>query len=271
MECSMKKSYACIFDSGVGGLTVFSEIQKRLPSGNYIYCSDNKNFPYGLASEDQVISFVMNAVEKITNKYRIDLLVVACNTASTVVLPVLRQKYDFPIVGVVPAIKPAAQITKTGEIAVLATKGTINRNYTDGLISEFASHCKTHKIGSSKLVEMAENKIYGTPVHLGELETEILFLKLNPQIDVVVLACTHFPLLKAEISQVLAREITFVDSGSAIGERVKFLSESHHLNFINNTIPDVCFLLTAKILNLPKLSEYLKFQFKVNNVEIIGC
>jgi glutamate racemase len=157
--------------------------------------------------------------------YQPDVLVVACNTASTIVLPSLRARFSIPVVGVVPAIKPAAQISRTRVIGLLATPGTVRRQYTDALIREFASDCTVNMVGTSELVAMAERKLRGTPVDLDALKHEIqpLFERApnaTGKIDTVVLGCTHFPMLVDELVQCSPWPISWIDSSEAVANRV---------------------------------------------------
>ena len=217
-----------ILDSGVGGLSVYKEIVKKCPGHCYVFVSDNDAFPYGTKTELALIERVQSLVERIVDEFHPDILVIACNTASTVVLPILRDQYSFPIVGVVPAIKPAAKLSKTKKIGLLATPGTIARQYTQSLIDQFAGDCDVVKVGSSELVELAESKLNGDCVSLDPIKQQLRPLLLNKNIDVVVLACTHFPLLNNEIECIFNKEdhiVSLVDSGQAIANRVSVLLE----------------------------------------------
>nr|WP_194089873.1 glutamate racemase [Vibrio hibernica] len=209
-----------IFDSGVGGLSVFKNIYAHLPHLNYIYLFDNEGYPYGELDSEVLLERVSRLVGKMVTEHNIDLVVIACNTASTIVLPRLRQELKIPVVGVVPAIKPAAMIS-TKAIGLIATPATINRHYTHNLIKEFAPQSKVHLLGSTRLVTMAEDKLRGNPVNCDELK-EILSPLIN-QIDVAVLGCTHFPLLKYEMQGVLGKDVVLIDSGEAIAVRVSRL------------------------------------------------
>lgn len=217
-----------VYDSGVGGLTVYQEIVKHCPGHTIIFVSDNDAFPYGTKTEEALISRVLKVTRRIKAVFSPDVLVVACNTASTVVLPFLRERFSFDVVGVVPAIKPAAQISRTGHICLLATPGTITRFYTDDLIKRFASNCVVHKIGSSDLVELAESKLLGNTPDLNVLKPIIKPIVDDSLIDVLVLACTHFPLLSKEITEQLEinhRQVTLIDSAKAVALRVSALVE----------------------------------------------
>lgn len=212
-----------IYDSGVGGLTVYQEIVKQCSNHQLIFVSDNDAFPYGTKSEEDLITRVLKVVAGIAEKYAPDVLVVACNTASTVVLPILRERFDFSVVGVVPAIKPAAQLSSTKHICLLATPATIVRPYTNKLINEFASDCEVLKIGSTDLVNLAEAKLLGQALDLRLLNTIIDPVTKDTSIDVLILACTHFPILKNEIAEQFVlnnRQVTLIDSGLAIAQRV---------------------------------------------------
>lgn len=220
-----------VYDSGVGGLTIYSEIAKQSTKHDITFVSDNEAFPYGTKSDTELIKRVTAVVEKIALKYAPNILVIACNTASTIVLPILREQFAFAIVGVVPAIKPAAQLSKTNKLALLATPATIARPYTDELIQEHAKECDVLRIGSADLVLMAENKLAGRPVDLVLLGRVIQPILEDPFIDVLVLACTHFPLIKTEISTLLTaqkRKLTLLDSGEAVARRVSSILSKNH-------------------------------------------
>src|SRR5690606_9470593 len=148
-----------VFDSGVGGLSVHAAIAAQLPGETYVYACDNAAFPYGPKPEDELVERVHAVLDALIARFQPKLLIVACNTASTVALPRLRQHYTLPIVGVGPATKPAAAISRTRVIGLLATPGTIRRAYTDQLIRDFADACAIVRIGSADLVQIAEHKL----------------------------------------------------------------------------------------------------------------
>lgn len=209
-----------IFDSGVGGLSVFQEINKRLPEVNYYYLFDNQAYPYGELSQETLLARVEALVVKMTQQFAIDLVVIACNTASTIVLPTLRAKLPIPVVGVVPAIKPASLLANRA-VGLIATPATVTRQYTHDLIRDFAHEKEVELLGSTRLVDIAEEKLRGRQVDQQELA--IILKPMKHKVDVAVLGCTHFPLLKEEIQQVLGDEIILVDSGEAIARRVQSL------------------------------------------------
>ncbi|PUA29500.1 MAG: glutamate racemase [Cellvibrio sp. 79] len=217
-----------VFDSGVGGLSVAREIQRRLPGLPLVYASDNGFFPYGTKGEMELIARVDLVIRRLLALYPADILVIACNTASTLTLPHLRSQLSLPIVGVVPAIKPAAKLSQTGVIGLLATPATVARPYTHELIREYAPHSDVISLGSSELVEIAEQKLRGETIDentIARIVAELMQREKAHLIDVLVLACTHFPLLKEELSKHLPPKIQLIDSGEAIARRVDYLLE----------------------------------------------
>lgn len=215
-----------VFDSGVGGLSVAREIQQRLPLNPLVYASDNAFFPYGTKGEAELIARVDQVISELLRRYPADILVIACNTASTLTLPHLRSKLSLPIVGVVPAIKPAALMSKTGVIGLLATPATVARPYTHELIREYATDCQVISLGSSELVQIAEQKLRGEAINLdaiGRIAQKLMQADQAEKMDVLVLACTHFPLLKDELAKYLPEQIKLIDSGAAIARRVECL------------------------------------------------
>lgn len=215
-----------VMDSGVGGLSIVQEIQRLSPERSVLYLADNAAFPYGDKSESWLVERVVALALALVHRYPIQLMVLGCNTASTVVLPALRAALNIPVVGVVPAIKPAAYLSKTKHIGLLATPGTVTRSYTDQLITNHAEHCQVSRLGTTEVVKLAEDKLAGRAVDLDRLLQAVQPLFQVPSIDTIVLGCTHFPLLKAELEQISPRPITWVDSGSAIARRVEELLSS---------------------------------------------
>ena len=210
-----------IFDSGVGGLSTYREIIGKNPNINSFYLFDNAYFPYGELEDTFLVERVKELILSFVKKQHIDLIVIACNSASTLVLAPLRKVLSIPIVGVVPAIKPAAQCTKNGVIGLLATPATVKRDYTVKLINEFAKDVEIYKIGSTELVKLAEDKLHGLtvdPVQLAMIFEPWKSLAKQP--DTLVLGCTHFPLLKDELMGIFGHDVRLVDSGVAIAKRV---------------------------------------------------
>jgi glutamate racemase len=208
-----------IFDSGLGGLSVSREIVKLLPHANITYLADHAYFPYGKLSEEAVIERVISLFKTLhIDQY--DAVVIACNTASTIGLHALRAAFKTPFIGTVPAIKPAAFATKTRYISVLATAGTVKRDYTKHLIEEFATHCKVTLVGALNLADMCEAILKGEAVSDEALRAEI-FPAFIENTDVIVLACTHYPLIIERIKAVAPFAVTYIDPAPAIAQRVK--------------------------------------------------
>jgi glutamate racemase len=211
-----------LFDSGMGGLTVAKAVREALPNAELIYSADNAAFPYGAWSEPELIERIVGVMAKLLKRVEPEIVVVACNTASTLALAALRKAFKIPFVGTVPAIKPAAQITKTGLIGVLATPGTAKREYTYDLIHTHAFDCRVFLHGAKHLAEIAEAKLSGHAPGREELLEEIapVFRKRDGKAtDVVVLGCTHYPLLLDEITAVAPWPVTYVDPAPAIARR----------------------------------------------------
>ncbi|WP_439235183.1 glutamate racemase [Lonepinella koalarum] len=212
-----------LYDSGMGGLTIYDAVRERFPNARYLYCLDNAFFPYSEKSTPLLIERAEKIVGRLAEQFTIDMAVVACNTASTVVLPALRAKFAFPVVGTVPAIKPAAKLSQTKVIGLLATKGTVERAYVKELIEKYAQDCIVEKIGSTALVEMAEQKQQTGKLDLARLANKIKPWQKNTALDTVILGCTHFPLVKEELQQLLPQVKYFVDPAEGIANRVASL------------------------------------------------
>ncbi|ETS32166.1 glutamate racemase [Photorhabdus temperata] len=232
-----------VFDSGVGGLSVYQEIRQLLPDLHYIYVFDNEAFPYGEKSEEFIIERVVKIVDAVQQKHSLAIVVIACNTASTVSLPALRERFRFPVVGVVPAIKPAAKLTRNGIVGLLATRATVNRAYTKELIERFAIDCRIESIGSAELVELAEAKLHGGKVSSDALKKILKpWLRMKEPPDTVVLGCTHFPLLAEELVQVLPDGTRLIDSGAAIARRTAWLVK-HQENLVCTSADNLAYCM----------------------------
>ena len=223
-----------VFDSGVGGLSILDAIQNHLPEHNYVFACDNAGFPYGTKTEDELLHRVDATLQALVHREQPDIIVVACNTASTLVLPRIRSRFSLPIVGVVPAIKPAAEISKSRVIGLLGTPGTVERTYTQQLIAEFAADCEVIKVGSSELVIMAEEALRGSLPDYELLGKILAPLFKHPALDTVVLACTHFPLISEALSQAAPKRVRWLDSGDAIARRVATILYSTETNLSIN-------------------------------------
>ncbi len=233
-------------DSGVGGLSIAQEIQQKIPHCQICYVADNAAFPYGTQDEPTLIHRLKQLLPGLEQRYQPDIIVIACNTASTVVLEPLRQQTSTPIIGVVPAIKPAAATSRNKQLALLATPGTVKRQYTQDLIDSFANDCNVIKIGSHELVHQAEKKLRGQTVDLSIIKQELgPLMESNNRVDTLILGCTHFPFLKQEIASCLPTSVNIIDSGEAIARRALQLlentpnrNESTHLNHFLFTAED---------------------------------
>jgi glutamate racemase len=229
-----------LFDSGMGGLTVARAVAAQLPHAHLVYAADNAAFPYGAWKEKDLVARIVMVLGKLIETVKPDVVVIACNTASTLALVELREAYKPPFVGTVPAIKPAAAQTKTGVIGVLATPGTVSREYTHSLIHTYAYHCKVLLHGAPRLAEIAEQKLRGHPVDLEELRSEVapVFRKRDGKpTDVVVLGCTHYPLLTEDIAKVAPWPVTYIDPAPAIARRTADILEETRLQGETDGVP----------------------------------
>jgi glutamate racemase len=215
-----------VFDSGLGGLTVLREVVRARDDAHYLYVADDAFFPYGHHSEDEVVDRVVPLIGELISAHQPDLVVIACNTASTLVMPHLRDRYSLPFVGTVPAIKPACAASKTKRVSVLGTKGTVQREYTKALIRDFAQGCEVTLVGSAELASLAETALSG-----GAVSDEQIFAELKPcfvgagedasrRTDTIVLACTHYPLLLDRLNRLAPWPVDWIDPAPAIARRV---------------------------------------------------
>lgn len=209
-----------IFDSGVGGLSVAAAIRERLPDAALAYVCDNAMLPYGTKPDDWLVTRIAAVCEQAVRLSSASALVVACNTASTLALEVLRSLLTIPVVGTVPAIKPAAAASRSGVIALLATSATVNRPYTRRLIATFAAHCRVLRLAADPLVGEAERCLAGGAANDAVIEACLAPLWQEAALDSVVLGCTHFPLLRSRLLAASPRPVAWIDSGAAIARRV---------------------------------------------------
>jgi len=218
-----------VFDSGLGGLTVLREIVKARPDAHYVYVADDAFFPYGHHGEDQIIARVVPLIGDLIETHAPDLVVIACNTASTLVMSHLRERYTVPFVGTVPAIKPACAQSKTKRVSVLGTKGTVQREYTRALIRDFAQGCEVTLVGSAELASLAEAALSGAEVSDTEISAELAPCFVggsatdSARTDTIVLACTHYPLLMDRLVRLAPWKVDWIDPAPAIARRVSDL------------------------------------------------
>jgi glutamate racemase len=221
-----------VFDSGVGGTSIWKEIVSLLPLESTIYLSDSKNAPYGDKSKQEIIDLSIKNTEILLNQ-NCKLIVVACNTATTNAIKILREKYDIPFIGIEPAIKPASLQTKTSRIGILATKGTLNSKLFEKTSSTINQKIIRKEIIGSGLVELIENgKLYSQEMtnllisYLGTIQKE--------RIDCLVLGCTHYPYLIPQIREILGNSIKIIDSGEAVARQTKAILKKYQLINLSN-------------------------------------
>ena len=223
-----------LLDSGVGGLSVLRAVRAALPRAGIVYCADTAGFPYGTKAEPEVSARVAGLLGRLSERVRPALIVIACNTASTIALGHVRGVLgDVPIVGTVPAIKPAGETSRSRVIGVLGTPATVRQPYVDDLALRFAADCRILRHGAPALVEAAEAKLRGAPVDRQAVRSALEGLRVQTgghAMDTVVLACTHFPLLLPELEEAAATTevsgpLAFLDGAAGIARRVAQLLE----------------------------------------------
>ncbi|KZN29991.1 hypothetical protein N474_03165 [Pseudoalteromonas luteoviolacea CPMOR-2] len=216
--------HVLVFDSGIGGTSVLSHLQLAMPMAQYTYVMDNKLLPYGLQSQETIKGRLVALLDWIKqSKKQVDVIVIACNTASTYALETARMHTTIPIVGVVPAIKPAARASVKKHIGLLATPATSKNTYTANLISAFAKDCQVEIYHSTQLVSIAEHFYWHKEIQSNQLKAELERLNVSNKLDRLVLGCTHFPIIREQLQKYLSQEIGLVDSGEAIARRVQHI------------------------------------------------
>ena len=221
----MDKRPIGMFDSGVGGLSILEETKKILPFQNFIFLADQAHVPYGAKSPKE-LKILTASIANFLLKSDIKMLVVACNTASCYTIDFLRKKFSIPIVGVIPAIKPAVKITQKGKIAILSTPATASSAYLKDLIGKIASNKEVLPLGCEGLEEAVENLKFKD---ISKLLIKYVQIVKKFGADVIVLGCTHYPFLKKEIKILAGRNTKVIDSGPAIAARIKSLLNSHQM------------------------------------------
>lgn len=248
-----------LFDSGVGGLSVLAEVRKALPDAPVMYAADNAGLPYGTKTEAEIAARVAGLLGRMTERFRPRLVCIACNTASTIALGMVREVLEVPIVGTVPAIKPAAERTRTGTIGLLGTAATIRQAYVDRLETEFATGKRLIRAAAPELVEAAERKLRGKATDPAVFARAAAALRQQPggeQIDTVVLACTHFPLVEEELAAAFGPGVRFVHGAAGIARRIMTLTDGQSFR---RTQPDLALFTRdgAELADLaPALMRY---------------
>ena len=231
---SMGRTPRLLFiDSGLGGLTVLRAARQAIPEATVLFIADDAGFPYGSKCAGVLSSRLVGLVQMEIKDFKPDCIVLACNTASTVALKALRKAFATPIVGTVPAIKPAASLTKSGLVSVLATPGTVAREYTRELIAQFGGGTRFNLVGAPMLAELAEMSAGGSAIEEGAIASEIApcFIEdSGAKTDVIVLGCTHYPLLLDRLDALAPWPVTWLDPAPAIARRIaNVLAERGHV------------------------------------------
>jgi glutamate racemase len=256
-----------LFDSGVGGLTVLAEVRKLLPQAPVIYAADNAGLPYGTKTEAQVAARVAGLLGRMTERFRPRLVCIACNTASTIALGMVREVLEVPIVGTVPAIKPAAALTRSGVVGLLGTEATIRQGYVDRLEAEFAAGKRLLRHGAGELVAAAEAKLRGEAMDPAVFARAAAGLRDQPgggEIDTVVLACTHFPLVETELAAAFGPGVRFVHGAEGIARRIAHLTTGQDFD---RAAPDTA-LFTRGGAEISALTPALA-RYALNRMEIL--
>lgn len=265
-----------LFDSGTGGLTVARQVAEQLPEADLIYAADNDWFPYGNWPEPVLVQRIVAVIGALIDHVAPHAVVIACNTASTLAMQQLRDRFaGVPFIGTVPAIKPAATQSTSGIIGVLATPGTVRREYTRALIDTYASHCQVFLHGAEGLAAIAERKLYGQAADRKAVLREIrpVFKRRDGRrTDIVVLGCTHYPLMLEELIDAAPWPVTFIDPAPAIARRVVQVMDDQRLHALGGAESPVAagtVLLTAAATS-PVLEAYARFGFPKAEVFPVG-
>ena len=254
----MSKQPIGIFDSGVGGTSIWKEIHALLPFENTIYLADSANAPYGPKGKDVIIALSEKNTEYLLN-HNSKIIVVACNTATTNAIKHLRQKYDVPFIGIEPAIKPAALQTQTKAIGILATKGTLSSELFYNTSQLYSNGIEVVEQEGEGIVQLIESGKINSEEMKALLE---IYLKpmLKANIDYLVLGCTHYPYLIPQLLKMLPNHIKIIDSGEAVARQTKAVLKQLNLLNLSNIKPDLKFYINSN----PKVM----FQLLNNNFEV---
>jgi len=219
-----------VFDSGIGGLSVMREARLLMPDQRFVYVGDDAGFPYGDWQEQALTVRMVGLFETLLDTLNPHLAIVACNTASTLIMPALRERFSIPFVGIVPAIKPAAEQTASGLISVLATPGTVSRPYTKNLIKQFAGRCEVKLVGATQLARMAEEHMQLRPIDTQLLREEIrpcFVQRGHRKTDIVTLGCTHYPFLVNQMRKLAPWPVDWLDPANAVAQQARRLLQEH--------------------------------------------
>ena len=254
-----------LFDSGIGGTSIWKEVVKLLPNEQTIYLSDSKNAPYGEKPKEEILQLCIKNTELLLKK-NCKLIIVACNTATTNAIDYLRANYNIPFIGIEPAIKPAALLSKTEAIGILATKGTLSSTLFEKTTNEYAKNITTIEQDGEGLVPLIENGKLGSNEIKQLLETYLKpMLKFN--IDHLVLGCTHYPYLIPQIREIIGEHIKIIDSGEAVAKQTQAILTKHQLiNTSNNAKPHEFYINTDKTV-LETILNDVSFEFTVEELK----
>jgi glutamate racemase len=248
-----------LFDSGVGGTSIWAEINQLLPNENTIYLADSKNAPYGQRSREEIIQLSYKNTDFLLEQ-NCKMIVVACNTATTNAIKELRSKYDIPIVGIEPAIKPAANLSKTHTIGILATKGTLNSELFNRQVESFSEIKIMEQVGHG-LVELIENGQIDT-LEMNNLLKSYLEPMVDQNIDYLVLGCSHYPYLIPAIKKIIPKHIKIIDSGEAVAKQTQAILVKHNLENMSNTKSTNIFYTNNNVHVLQKILGFTENVFK---------
>ena len=236
MGTKINNNCVAFFDSGIGGLPYLRRAKELLPDEQFVYVADRRNFPYGEKSASEITKAVLDGIESIINKENPKAVVIACNTASVVALKELRKKYSIPFVGVVPAVKPAAAISKTKRLGLIATLKTVEDDYLNDLIEKFAGNCKVIRLPAGDVRDFVEYELFKvTKKEKLEFLSDTLSSLKSYDIDVVVLACTHFLLLEDEFKEVLGMNISVIDSREGVVKQLRRMLDKMKIRSNSNS------------------------------------
>jgi len=253
-----------IFDSGIGGTSIWKEVVKLVPNENTIYLADSKNAPYGEKPSEEIIALSIKNTEFLLSK-GCKLIIVACNTATTNAIDYLRKNYSIPFIGIEPAIKPAALLSKTGAIGILATKGTLSSKLFEKTTREYTKNIITIEQDGEGLVPLIEEGKLNSP-EINELLSAYLKPMLKFNIDHLVLGCTHYPYLIPQIKKVIGEKVNIIDSGEAVAKQTKAILEKHNLLSTSATKSHYQFYTNAETKVLKEILSDVAVEFRVEKL-----
>lgn len=252
-----------IFDSGIGGTSIASEIHKLMPNEDIIYLADSKNAPYGIKPKESIINLSHKNTKKLI-EMGVKIIVVACNTATTNAIKTLRSTYQIPFIGIEPAIKPAVLKTENQRIGILATRGTLASKLFSKTSKRYVSqHIKVIQIEGEGIVEAIESNQHHRPEFIGKLNKQLLAFK-NEDIDCLVLGCTHYPYISKQIQEFLP-SVRIIDSGFAVAHQTKNILKENNLLKSETTAGSVIIYSNAESLDAVKYITNKNFN---NNAKI---